>query len=109
MYVKTNIITSHFSLNTYEKIYFKLGLRTLVIARRYLSREEWDVLDKNLQEAKQMVGGNRKEAVRLANEALEHGLELIGATGVEDRLQPGVSETLESLALAGIKVIIFFV
>jgi magnesium-transporting ATPase (P-type) len=78
-------------------------LRTLVIARRYLSREEWDTMN-NLQEAKQMVGGNRKEAVRLANEALETGLELIGATGVEDRLQPGVSETLESLAAAGIKV-----
>jgi phospholipid-translocating ATPase len=75
-----------------------------VIARRYLSREEWDIMNNNLQEAKQMVGGNRKEAVRLANEALETGLELIGATGVEDRLQPGVSETLESLAAAGIKV-----
>lgn len=79
-----------------------------MIARRYLSREEWDDCNKNLQEAKQMVGGNRKEAVKLANEALENGLELIGATGVEDRLQPGVSETLESLALAGIKVLLFF-
>jgi len=79
-------------------------LRTLVIARRFLSREEWDGLDKTLQEAKQMVGENRKDAVRLANEALESGLELIGATGVEDRLQPGVPETLESLAAAGIKV-----
>jgi magnesium-transporting ATPase (P-type) len=76
----------------------------LILARRFVSREEWDILNKNMQEAKQMVGEGRKDAVRLANEALETDLEVIGATGVEDKLQPGVSETLESLAIAGIKV-----
>ncbi|XP_059473121.1 phospholipid-transporting ATPase IF isoform X2 [Neocloeon triangulifer] len=81
-----------------------LGLRTLVIARRALTRDDWNNLNKNLQEARQMIGENRAVAVKAANEALERDLELIGATGVEDRLQPGVSETLESLAAAGIKV-----
>ncbi|CAB3364729.1 Hypothetical predicted protein [Cloeon dipterum] len=81
-----------------------LGLRTLVIARRAVSKEEWNSLNKSLQDARQMVGENRVAAVRAANEAIEQNLELIGATGVEDRLQPGVSETLESLGMAGIKV-----
>ena len=34
----------------------------------------------------------------------EQNLELLGATGVEDLLQDGVQETLESLRAAGIKV-----
>lgn len=35
---------------------------------------------------------------------MEQGLTLLGATGVEDRLQDCVAETLESLRLAGIKI-----
>lgn len=35
---------------------------------------------------------------------MEKDLTLLGATAIEDRLQEGVSETLESLQIAGIKV-----
>lgn len=35
---------------------------------------------------------------------MERDLTLLGATAIEDRLQEGVPETLESLQLAGIKV-----
>lgn len=37
-------------------------------------------------------------------EELEQGLLLQGVTGIEDKLQAGVSDTLEALAHAGIKV-----
>ena len=36
--------------------------------------------------------------------AVEQGLELLGTTAVEDRLQDGVSETIVNLRKAGIKV-----
>ena len=35
---------------------------------------------------------------------IECGLTLLGATGVEDQLQDGVQEALQSLYIAGIKV-----
>ena len=35
---------------------------------------------------------------------VECGLELIGVTGIEDRLQEGVKDTIEKLRAAGIKV-----
>lgn len=37
---------------------------------------------------------------------MEANLTLLGATGVEDQLQDGVQETLESMRAAGIKVFI---
>lgn len=44
-----------------------------------------------------------KELSKCFNE-IEKELTLMGATGVEDRLQEEVPETLESLKVAGIKV-----
>ena len=46
----------------------------------------------------------RDEAVRKVTDQMEAELTLLGATGVEDLLQEGVQETLESLRVAGIKV-----
>lgn len=46
----------------------------------------------------------REEAVREVMYQMEAELTLLGATGVEDLLQEGVQETLESLRVAGIKV-----
>lgn len=39
-----------------------------------------------------------------AFEQVEQGLNVIGATAVEDKLQVGVKETIEKLRIAGIKV-----
>ena len=36
---------------------------------------------------------------------MEQGLQVIGATAVEDKLQDGVKETIEKLRIAGIKVL----
>lgn len=51
----------------------------------------------------QVVEG-REAAVRDVTDKMEADLTLLGATGVEDLLQEGVQETLESLRAAGIKV-----
>lgn len=51
----------------------------------------------------QVVEG-REAAVREVTDRMEADLTLLGATGVEDLLQEGVQETLESFRAAGIKV-----
>ncbi|KAF4521584.1 hypothetical protein B566_EDAN001304 [Ephemera danica] len=80
------------------------GLRTMVVARRALSPEQWQDLRNGLQRAQQTIGANRAEALIAASAALETDLTLLGSCGIEDRLQPGVSDTLESLKAAGLKV-----
>ena len=47
---------------------------------------------------------NRNSAVALVIESLEHDMELLCVTGVEDKLQQDVRPTLEMLGNAGIKV-----
>ncbi|KAK8953038.1 Phospholipid-transporting ATPase 1 [Platanthera guangdongensis] len=79
------------------------GLRTLVIAARDLSGvelEEWQV---RYEEASTSLS-ERVSKLRQASSLVECQLNLLGATGIEDKLQEGVPETIESLRQAGIKV-----
>ncbi|XP_020687067.1 phospholipid-transporting ATPase 1 [Dendrobium catenatum] len=79
------------------------GLRTLLIAARELNGaelEEWQV---KYEEASTSLS-ERVTKLRQAAALVECQLNLLGATGVEDKLQEGVPETIESLRQAGIKV-----
>lgn len=83
--------------------YALLGLRTLVIASRDLSStefEEWQ----NKYEAASTSLIERSAKLRQAAALIECHLNLLGATGIEDKLQEGIPETIESLRQAGIKV-----
>ncbi|XP_037780538.1 probable phospholipid-transporting ATPase IF isoform X1 [Penaeus monodon] len=80
-----------------------LGLRTLAVARRELTDKQYEDFAAQLSQAKQVLE-DREEAVRKVTDRMEADLTLLGATGVEDLLQDGVQETLESLRVAGIKV-----
>ena len=46
----------------------------------------------------------REERLQEAYDVIERELELLGATGVEDRLQDGVPDTINALREAGIQV-----
>ncbi|XP_063858808.1 phospholipid-transporting ATPase IF-like isoform X2 [Scylla paramamosain] len=83
--------------------YALLGLRTLAVGRRELSDQQYQLFATQLTQARMMMEG-REEAVRKVMDQMEAELTLLGATGVEDLLQEGVQETLESLRVAGIKV-----
>ena len=79
------------------------GLRTLCLGYKILDKEwtiEWA---KRLHEASCLVNG-RDEAVARVAEEIEKDIELIGATAIEDKLQEGVPDTIESLLKAGISV-----
>lgn len=79
------------------------GLRTLCFAYRKLDKDfalEW--LDK-WHEALETVT-DRQEKIDSVAKLIEVDMQFIGATGVEDRLQNGVPETIETLMKANIKV-----
>lgn len=79
------------------------GLRTLAVAVRTFSPEEFVVFERAFAKASQAID-KREEKIRAVYESVETNLELIGAIGVEDKLQEGVRDTLVSLGEAGVKV-----
>ncbi|CAG8469567.1 2361_t:CDS:2 [Racocetra fulgida] len=79
------------------------GLRTLCIAYRVISDEEYNVWARNYAEASSSIN-DREEKVEQSCELIEHSLILMGGTAIEDRLQEGVPECIATLSTAGIKI-----
>lgn len=79
------------------------GLRTLVYGMRVLTVAEYEAFTERLGEAASSVK-QRDARVQVARSSIESDLELLGITGVEDRLQDDVRQTLELLRHAGIRV-----
>ncbi|KAF8339278.1 aminophospholipid-transporting P-type ATPase [Amanita rubescens] len=80
------------------------GLRTLVMARKRLSSSLYNEFKSRYHEASVRVEGRNEAIAAVVTELLEHDLELVGLTGVEDKLQDDVKSTLELLRNAGIKI-----
>ncbi|XP_029444131.1 probable phospholipid-transporting ATPase VD isoform X2 [Rhinatrema bivittatum] len=83
--------------------YAKGGLRTLCIAKKVMNEAEYaDWLNSHFLAETSI--DNREELLLASAMRLETGLTLLGATGIEDRLQEGVPDTIEALRKAGIKI-----
>lgn len=85
------------------ELYARQGLRVLLVAKRNLNPVEFAEWFSQHQEC-EMSTENREKKVRESFGLLERNLTLIGATGIEDRLQENVPETISSLLQAGIVV-----
>lgn len=83
--------------------YAKRGLRTLCIAKKVMSDPEYTEWLRDHFLAETSID-NREELLVESAMRLETKLTLLGATGIEDRLQEGVPETIEALHKAGIKI-----
>lgn len=79
------------------------GLRTLCIAMREVSEQEYRQWSKIYDQAAATIQ-NRGEALDKAAEMIEQNLLLLGATAIEDKLQDGVPDTIHTLQSAGIKI-----
>jgi len=80
------------------------GLRTLVMARKRISGTLYAEF-KDAYHAASISHEGRNEAMAgVVDKYLEHDLELLGLTGVEDKLQDDVKGTLELLRNAGIRI-----
>ncbi|KAL8811213.1 MAG: hypothetical protein Q9200_001968 [Gallowayella weberi] len=80
------------------------GYRTLVVGRRRLSTQQYHEFAVKYKEASLSLQSRDARMVRVVKEYLEHNLELLGVTGVEDKLQKDVKPSLELLRNAGIKI-----
>lgn len=78
-------------------------MRTLVFGMKIISEDEYNQFDNAMSEAKSSIT-HRDEKILEAYSILEHDLELLGVTGVEDRLQDNVPNTIEMLRRADIKI-----
>ena len=80
-----------------------MGLRTLCIAQKKLGKAE--ALDwlKRWKDASSSIAG-RADKLSAAAADLELGMQLLGVTAIEDRLQDQVPEVIADLAKAGIVV-----
>ncbi|XP_073677568.1 probable phospholipid-transporting ATPase IIB [Garra rufa] len=79
------------------------GLRTLVVAKKSLTEEQYQDFESRYNQAKLSIH-DRTLKVAAVVESLEREMELLCLTGVEDQLQADVRPTLELLRNAGIKI-----
>jgi phospholipid-translocating ATPase len=80
------------------------GLRTLVVGRKRLSLKQYQDFSSRYQEASLAINGRDASMQAVVSQHLERDLELLGVTGVEDKLQKDVKPSLELLRNAGIKI-----
>eukprot|EP01105_Mastigella_eilhardi_P004144 TRINITY_DN1549_c0_g1_i5.p1 TRINITY_DN1549_c0_g1~~TRINITY_DN1549_c0_g1_i5.p1 ORF type:complete len:886 (+),score=168.81 TRINITY_DN1549_c0_g1_i5:707-3364(+) len=78
------------------------GLRTLVFGMRVIAEEEYTNFARRLHAAECLLE-NREENIRSEIASIEKDLDLLCVTGVEDKLQDRVLDTLERLHDAGIR------
>uniref|UniRef100_A0A8C7T3Q0 Phospholipid-transporting ATPase n=1 Tax=Oncorhynchus mykiss TaxID=8022 RepID=A0A8C7T3Q0_ONCMY len=83
--------------------YAREGLRTLCIAKKVQTSTEYEIWLKRHAFAETSIE-NREELLLESAQRLETNLTLLGATGIVDRLQEEVPETIEALQRAGVKV-----
>ncbi|GAB0135335.1 hypothetical protein EsDP_00003677 [Epichloe bromicola] len=85
------------------EMFAREGLRTLCIAQKELTEEQYREWKKEHDVAASALE-NRDEKLENVAELIEQDLYLLGGTAIEDRLQDGVPDTIALLAKAGIKL-----
>ena len=79
------------------------GLRTLVISQKYISWDEYENWNRQYELAKTEME-DREKKVQNVVDLLEENMEFLCVTGVEDKLQVDVADTIESLRNGGVQV-----
>ncbi|KAD7478446.1 hypothetical protein R6Q59_007886 [Mikania micrantha] len=98
--INTDVVTATEShLHSYSSV----GLRTLVMGMKDLSSHEFEQWRSSYEAATNALMG-RARLLRKVAINLETNLSILGASGIEDKLQQGVPEAIESLRMANIKV-----
>ncbi|KAL4918094.1 hypothetical protein BDW62DRAFT_182351 [Aspergillus aurantiobrunneus] len=102
--VMTSIVAANDWLDEETANMAREGLRTLVIGRKRLSSLQYQEFANKYKQASLSLQGRDIGMAKVVSEYLEHDLELLGVTGVEDRLQRDVKPSLELLRNAGVKI-----
>uniref|UniRef100_A0A2K1ZA17 Phospholipid-transporting ATPase n=1 Tax=Populus trichocarpa TaxID=3694 RepID=A0A2K1ZA17_POPTR len=97
--LNTNIIHA---TEAHLQTYSSMGLRTLVFGIRELNNSEFEQWHLTFEAASTAIIGRAALLRKVANN-VENSLTILGASAIEDKLQQGVPEAIESLRTAGIK------
>jgi len=79
------------------------GLRTLVLSQKIIPQDEYEIWNKEYEEAKTSME-NRQEKITQVVSKIENNMDFLCVTGVEDLLQDEVALTIDNLRNAGMKV-----
>jgi len=85
------------------EVFANEGLRTLLMAERAVTNEEFQTWQAKYTEATTSLV-DREKKIEEVQEQIETGLKLVGATAIEDKLQDEVGETIGFIKEAGVKV-----
>ena len=102
--VMTSIVAANDWLDEETANMAREGLRTLVVGRKKLSLQQFSDFSVRYKQASMSLQDRDSRMANVVKEYLEHNLELLGVTGVEDKLQKDVKSSLELLRNAGIKI-----
>ncbi|KAF1364157.1 phospholipid-translocating P-type ATPase [Lizonia empirigonia] len=102
--VMTSIVAANDWLDEETANMAREGLRTLVVGRKKLSAQTYQDFSTRLAQASLALQNRDAGVADVVSEYLERDLELLGVTGVEDKLQKDVKPSLELLRNAGIKI-----
>ena len=102
--VMTSIVAANDWLDEETANMAREGLRTLVVGRKRLSTEQYQEFSQQYAQASLSLHARDASMAAVVGEHLERGLELLGVTGVEDKLQRDVKPSLELLRNAGVKI-----
>lgn len=102
--VMTSIVAANDWLDEETANMAREGLRTLVVGRKKLSMQQYQDFASGFKEASLSLQDREDSMARIVTDHLEHNIELLGVTGVEDKLQEAVKPSLELLRNAGIKI-----
>jgi phospholipid-translocating ATPase len=102
--VMTTIVAANDWLEEETANMAREGLRTLVVGRKRLSNQQYEAFSSEYSDASLALRDRDVSMSAVVKRHLEHDLELLGVTGVEDRLQKDVKPSLELLRNAGVKI-----
>ncbi|EPS28583.1 hypothetical protein PDE_03529 [Penicillium oxalicum 114-2] len=102
--VMTSIVAANDWLDEETANMAREGLRTLVVGRKRLSLQQYREFSGKFKQASLSLQARDVGMAKVMSEYLERDLELLGVTGVEDRLQRDVKSSLELMRNAGIKI-----
>jgi phospholipid-translocating ATPase len=75
----------------------KEGLRTLVISQKQITEEEYTSFINKYEEIDGKAMADKEQALLKIQQELEHDLDFLCVTGVEDKLQVDVDKTIEMI------------
>ena len=102
--VMTSIVAANDWLDEETANMAREGLRTLVVGRKRLFAQQYQDFSSHYKQASMSLQSRDTSMAKVVSEYLERDLELLGVTGVEDKLQKDVKPSLELLRNAGIKI-----